>query len=341
MRLGEISFCNKIGFNVKSDEFKKFVLDEIELNFKKKIIQKHYDKFNEQSLDCVNNNPHMMCLRSNGNPYFLYLTKYNDVNQCIFIDKKIQQGYCYPRMVITKMWFDDILFNNTLFDGEMIKDNNDNWLFIINDLIGDSGKDQMKTNLIKRINRCIDIFDNQYIHDSNNLCYIQIKRYFHYEQFDYMMKMFMPLLPYSCRGIYFVPLFLKFKEILFNFDNSLIKVNQKGKIQKTFKSITTSSTSSSHENLQVQLPLQLPQQLPSELKKEEYMFLQKTTKPDVYEITSCTTEKHVGIACVNNINISKLLKNTFSNSSPIDKFKFKCIYNDKFMKWCPVELIAS
>ena len=89
MRLGEISFCGHIGFNIKSDELKKRILDEIDLNFKKKIIQKHHEPFNDSMINTLNSNPFLMALRSNGNPYFLYLTKYNNVNQCIFIDKKM------------------------------------------------------------------------------------------------------------------------------------------------------------------------------------------------------------------------------------------------------------
>ena len=100
--------------------------------------QKHFKKLNEI--------PHLISLKSNGNPYLLYLTKYNFNNVCIFIDKKIQPGYFLPRMIIVYLQFSDELFSNTLFEGEMIKDNNNNWLFILNDIY------IYKNNLLNKIN---------------------------------------------------------------------------------------------------------------------------------------------------------------------------------------------
>ena len=65
-----------------------------------------------------------MKYKSNGNPYFLLLTKINGINQCIFIDKKIKKNHEHPRMIINIFYFDDEVFEGTLFDGEIIKDFN-------------------------------------------------------------------------------------------------------------------------------------------------------------------------------------------------------------------------
>lgn len=328
MRLGEISFCGHLGFNIKSDELKKRILDEIELNFKKKIIQKHHEPFNDSMITTLNSNPFLMALRSNGNPYFLYLTKYNNVNQCIFIDKKIQQGYFYPRMVIVKFWFDDNLFSNTLFDGEMIKDSNDEWIYLINDIIGDSGKEMQNVNLVKRINRCYDILSNNYSPDSQNVCNFQVKRYFQYGELDDMVNTFLPSLTYTCRGIQFTPLFIKFKNILFNFDNTLVK-----HVRNKYKTVSLPVRKQS-------IPIPIPPP-PKEVKKDDILNLQKTNQPDIYEVFSADGRQSLGHACVNNIQISKFLRSCFLNTTPVDKLKFKCTFNDKFMKWSPLELAVA
>ena len=337
MWLGDISFCNHYGFNIKSDDLKKKILNDIEVNFKKKIIQKHHERFNEHSLKNINTNPYMMTLRSNGNPYFLYLTRYNNVNQCIFIDKKIQQGYFYPRMVIVKLWFDDVLFNNTLFDGEMIKDDQNNWIFLIHDIIGDSGKDLMSCNIIKRIDRCYEIFGKMYQPDvHSSVCIFQIKQFFHYHEFDHMINEFMPSLSYSCRGIYFTPLFLKFKEILYNFDNSLVKVvpRQKYKGDNTgFLGVPETSSSSD-----LDIPKMTSSESESSIGEEKTLFLQKTNHPDVYDVFSLKNDL-LGIASINKISTSKMMRHAFANKSLVEKIKFKCTYNSKFDKWTPEELI--
>jgi len=334
MRIGEISFCNHIGFNIKSDELKKRILDEIDMNFKKKIIQKHHDKFNESMVKTLNANPYMMTLRSNGNPYFLYLTRYNNVNQCIFIDKKIQQGYMYPRMVIVKFWFNDILFNNTLFDGEMVKETSgNNWLFLVHDIIGDCGSDMMSVNIVKRINRCYDIFDKLFVPDIQDICHFQVKRYFHYEDYNVMVNEFMPKLTYTCRGIYFNPLYLKFKNILYNFDDTLVKHVVKTKC-KTYlvPDEMPEPTAEAVRDIPMQQPPPPPRQ--SEPEKTEMLLIQKTNQPDIYEVFTMGS-KPLGHACVNNIKVSKLLREAFMHTTPVDKLKFRCSYNEKFMKWTP------
>ena len=59
----------------------------------------------------------------------------NNVNYCFFIDRKIKQGYTYPRIISVKYRFSDDVFNDTLFDGELVKDKNNNWMFLIHNLI--------------------------------------------------------------------------------------------------------------------------------------------------------------------------------------------------------------
>ena len=68
MHIGEISFCNRIGFNIKSDEFKKQVLEDL-ARYGCKVIQKHHDRYGDQSPSILHTNPHLRTMRTNGNPY--------------------------------------------------------------------------------------------------------------------------------------------------------------------------------------------------------------------------------------------------------------------------------
>ncbi|KAG1653625.1 hypothetical protein FOA52_007631 [Chlamydomonas sp. UWO 241] len=147
MHVGNISFCNHIGFNVKSEETKQRVLDELDALYGRRVIQKHHDKFAQQPL--LSTRPHWLSLRSNGNPYFMYLTRIDGVAQCLFIDKKVQPGYVQPRIVLSKLFFDEPLFANTLFDGEMVKTTlaASPWIFLVNDIFADSGVDTRHLDL--------------------------------------------------------------------------------------------------------------------------------------------------------------------------------------------------
>ena len=238
MHTGIINFASRTALNIKSNEVKKEILDEIENLTHVKIIQKHFERFDKNSFNKLNSQPHLVSLRTNGNPYYCYLTKYNFINQCIFIDKKIQSGYFVPRMIITKLEFDDDLFENTLLDGEMLKNEKGEWIFIINDIILYKNEYLDKINFLKRLLIIHNIMNNQFRKDKNDICHFQIKKYVQYTNIKNLVENILPKLNYSCRGIYFKSLYLKFKDILYNFDDSLITTVNKIKYQSDGKFIS-------------------------------------------------------------------------------------------------------
>jgi hypothetical protein len=252
MHLGEISFCDKTGFNVKSDEHKKKILDTLQKTIQFKVIQKHFVKFEPHLIPTLNKNPHLVGTRTNGNPYLLLLTRHNFVNQCIFVDKKIQQGYFYPRMILATLWFDDALFTDTILDGEMVKTKDGQWVFLISDLLAEKGQSLSDVNLVKRLNRLHRLMAQQFSPDALDVCSLQIKRYFHYEELATAMNTFIPKLPYTIRGLYFKPLFLRFKDILYNFDDSLVVKVQRVRYKHVSNFLTSEQC---HSQQQQQLPL--------------------------------------------------------------------------------------
>lgn len=371
MQLGEISFCDKIGYNIRSDDIKKKILVDLESLYKFKVIQKHYDKYNSDIHDAIlETNPHMVCTRTNGNPYLLYLTQINNVNHCIFIDKKIQQGYSLPRMILVKMWFEDSLFENTLFEGEMIKDRDSKWTFLVGDLLADGPNSLHNQNLVKRINRVYHILDTQYRVDSINVCDIKVKKYFYYHELP-TMHLYYENLNYNIRGIYFKPLFLKFKDILYNFDDSLIVSVKRVKMknQSLFltngnelanqnRALNNSSGDSSSSNtrsgsphssvdlkashMQGQVQVQ-GQDANIRVKENKSILVQdgnktfcamRTDQADVYELYDSHGNKT--IACVNKMRTSKMMQKLFEHATPLTKIMMTCKFHEKFQKWEPV-----
>lgn len=216
--------CDSVAYNIKSDDDKKKILDELNKKYAVGIIQRHHETFSEnRHVNIINSNPYLLSVRTNGNPYYLYLTKCNFVNQCILIDKKVQQGYFYPRMILVRLWFDDHLFDNTLFEGEMVRDKYGGWTFLINDMMVYRNESQTDINLVRRLNMIYDILQRSYLPDELDVCCLRVKKYFKCHDLLNVVDHFVPRLPYTCRGLYFKPFFLKFKDVLYNFDDSLIK----------------------------------------------------------------------------------------------------------------------
>ncbi len=92
MQTGSISFCEKQALNIKSNDTKNLFNDKL-IHYNVKILQKHFERFNEDTFTKLKNNPYVASLKSNGNPYLLFLTTFQNADVCIMIDKKIQQGY--------------------------------------------------------------------------------------------------------------------------------------------------------------------------------------------------------------------------------------------------------
>jgi hypothetical protein len=258
MHLGAISFCDRTGFNIKSDDAKKDLLATLEKAIDFKVIQKHHLRYappapgQPQGQDpsqshlraILQTRPHMLAVRTNGNPYLLLLTRYHGVNQCIFVDKKVQQGYYYPRMILTKFWFDDALFEHTtILEGEMVRvppgpapqpqpqghappppPPPPQWIFLVHDLLADRGAPLVDVPLMRRLGRVYEILDAQFAPDpDHDVCALQVKRYVRPEDAPDFLATFVPSLPYSVRGLYFKPLYRRFKDVLYNFDESVIQ----------------------------------------------------------------------------------------------------------------------
>ena len=114
--------------------------------------------------------------------------------------------------------------------------------------------------------------------------------------------------PFTIRGIYFWAYNLKYKPKLLNFDDNLIqKVNIKTKENIEFIE--------KNNNIQIKT-------------------LIKTDTPDVYKIIEDNT-----YACIQNTKTSHFIRNEFKNSIINETIKFKCIFNNKFNKWLPFEII--
>jgi hypothetical protein len=60
-------------------------------------------------------------LRTRGNPYYLFLTRVDGVGVCTFIDRKVQDGHFYPRVVLAHLCFDERVFDGTVIEGDLLR----------------------------------------------------------------------------------------------------------------------------------------------------------------------------------------------------------------------------
>ncbi|PNH12597.1 hypothetical protein TSOC_000463 [Tetrabaena socialis] len=370
MHVGQISFCNGTGYNVKSDEDKERISADLK-SLGISVLARQYEKFGtEFSAKAIQANPHLLSLRTHGNPYYLYLTKVNGVCQCIFVDKKIQQGYFQPRMILTKLWFDADLFSGTIFDGEMVRCQDVKgereevyWTFIINDLIVDRGVPLSNVNFVRRINRVYEMLSTQFLVDGMDACKVQVKKYFKYDQLDAMVSSFMKTLPYPIRGIIFKSLFLKFRDILFEFrneqeiqqgkehmrsqrtkladgfrvDTMSPKFNQKTKPDTKLNVVQKRDRKNPRQKSPTRTQTQSQTQTESKPKTDliRSFDVRKTNLPDVYELVDKVHDKKE-LACIPDLTTSKEMRKLFETIGVAKSIPIRCMLHDKFKKWVPM-----
>jgi hypothetical protein len=345
MHTGIISFADRVAYNIKSNDIKDEILSNIFSLYGIRIIQKHYFKLDENNAKYINKIPHLICLRTNGNPYYIFFTKNNDVPIIYFIDKKIHPGYEKPRIILSRGMFDTSLFENTLIDGEMVKTNNGKWIFIINDIFSYEGKKLDNKTLPERLKIIYEMLDTKYTPDNTcDVCDFKIKNYYFpsKKSINDLIELSKKL-NYTCRGIYFWSYNFKHKPKLYNFNEDIIiSVNRKSKDITEFKELENKisvipndykdniiSTSNIEININVNN------------NEEKILWVTKTDDADVYNLydnENIITSTKIGIAFIPNLQTSKMMRNVFKEKNASFSIKYKCIYNSTFNKYQPIEI---
>jgi len=350
MHTGVISFCDRIHFNVKCSIFKDELLKRLDAAFGLKIIARHWHRLDESGIPLVTNPkaPHWMCLRSNGNPYFMVLITYEDVPMIVYVDKKIQPGYEYPRMLLGRGQFPLKAFegNGTVFDGEMVRDTRGGWAFLVNDAIAYAGRALYRSNLKQRLAAAGEVL-NGHIHDPfMDGCVYHIKRYFAptQEGFSCLLEM-AAFMPYTHRGVYFWPDNSHYKPKLHNFDDTLIKsVVRKVKDAPEFREFNAvPAAPAAPPTPAAPIPV-APVAVLTPGTDGTIMWLKKTENPDVYDVYlpyETGGNVKVGIAAVPTLTISKMLRSVFKTRTIAQPEAFECAWHPEFQKYVPHRLVAA
>lgn len=208
--LSKISFCDKQCSNVNDNTFKDNILKHLSEKYNINPLERSYNILNPNILKNIRFHPHILSPITNGTTYLLYLTRISGVNCCFYIDRKLKDGFSYPKIHCVKYRFDSVLFDNeTIFSGELVRDNERRWSFLLDDILvykGDITKDK-NMNILSRFELIYSILNNEYIRDKFiEICPLLVKKLFNYSDISTLINTFIPSLSYSCKGIAFYTL---------------------------------------------------------------------------------------------------------------------------------------
>jgi len=204
--LSKISFCDRECFNVNDNPTKEAILKYIETKYKgMNIIDNQYVLMKPHMLKNITYHEHILTTFTNGNPYLLFLTRIDNVPCSIFIDRKVKDGYCYPKIHCVQYKFAAELFDaETVFTGELVRDVNRNFQYLISDLLVHNGEYIKHRNILSRFQTLHGILDLQYTPDpTTEICPLYSKRLFQYADIKFVLQEFLPVLSYTCKGLVF------------------------------------------------------------------------------------------------------------------------------------------
>lgn len=310
----DISFCGKKALNIVNSEAK----DEVMKFFKThsiKINQRYANLLQSSSLNYLSKHPHLISIKTAGTNYFMLLTYLNDTPVTLFIDRKIKSGYKYPRIISSRLGFDESLYHKgTLIDGELVKDKDDNWMFLLHDLLVIEGR-KMDNAIVHKTNEMYKILSEKFTPNPElDNCPLRIKKLFTYADYNKMITQFIPRLKYPIRGLYFNTMSKKHSNFLFLYPN-----------QNTM-----------HGGLMKQDDKKSDDKKDTTKVKENVFIVKQTETTGVYSLETEDGESR-GEAHVPNLKMSKVLRSALEEEG---ETRFHCIKNEKFNKWELKELMA-
>ena len=181
----------------------------------------------------------------------------------------------------------------------------------MNDIFAYKGKQLANTNFVNRLNTLYAVLENEYEPSHNRFFRMEVKRYVSCEKLDELVGGFAKSLPYTNRGVIFKPMFVKFRDILYNFEDGLVKSTVRVKYGEANKFIT-------------------PEEVTRSFK------IKNTTDPDVYELYDEVTNDLVGSPLVNTLQVSKYLGGIFRDARACSAPSLRCRFNDRFKRWEPI-----
>jgi hypothetical protein len=365
-KLSDISFCDKKCSNVNNNDFKEEFIRFIDDKYDIKVVDKLYVFLNPSILKNVLYHQHLLTPLTNGNPYLLYLTRIDNTNCCFYIDRKLKGSFSFPKIHCVKYQFADELFADTMLSGELVRDKNRKWFFLIDNLLIYKGKKMNNENIVSKFEIIYDIFNNSYTEDSTiEPCPIQIKKLFSYSQIKILINKFLPSLSYHCKGLVFYNLNTKYSNYSMLFPRNhvyhlqsnddvedMIRTKKPTLWSKTInKSTETQFEDIDNGDISLQdnhissedISLDITNK--SQIGENNMVFkVLHTDMPDVFNLYIYNEDKTELIkydnALVPNMKTSKYLYKLFKNNKNAINICMECRYSSIFKKWIPLRDVS-
>jgi hypothetical protein len=283
---------------------------------------------NLQKLTFLKDNIHYVSPNFKGFNYFLIFININNINQCFVIDKK---KLSYHRNKVNakfinifriKIQTSSSLYNGTIFDGKLIRKKN-KYIMLIKDCYIMMGNKVLTMEMSDKMKYINSIINTQFTNSCKNFL-IKVNRLYNYEDIDNIVNNIIPKCEIDIIGLVFFP---KYSGIITIY---IEKKKEKVDIQNNIEIIE----SESYHLIKNIVEFLSQRKYSYENGKTVELYIKKTEITDVYNLYE--EDDKIGIAHVPNMKTSLMLQNNIVDDK---KYKAKCVFNKKFSKYIPLNLI--
>jgi len=189
-------FCGKKSIQINNSSLIQQIKEKIKQIGSFHLSSKYYTFLSKKNVNNLKESSFLVSLRSFGKNFILFIATINQKNYCVFINKKNEV------MNIVQFQFTEEIYQGTIFDGELVKNSNNKWLFIINDIAYYKGKNIITEKFTKRQDLISHILHKEYNANSDYF-YIIKKEFFGYEKINDLVDRYQKCLNYKHSGLYF------------------------------------------------------------------------------------------------------------------------------------------
>jgi hypothetical protein len=273
-----------------------------------------------------------------GTPYHLFLTRVDGCGVCAFVDRKVQDGHFYPRIVLVRLCFDERAFDGTVVDGELVRLTDARWVFVAGDVRVDRGEDVRALDLAARLGRLTRLLSpvSHRPDLATDVCFLRAKQHFSVAQLrDVVERQVLadpPVLDYEVTGVTFRgtgPLADDAGDITFAVHraSATVPATFVAPIEAPVEASVEASVEAAVEAAEVD----------AEPEKVASFFIRRTDMPDVFELYDTFAQAQVGspgapIAGVPTLRASEVLR-AAQRAAPDAPIAFA--FSARFGKWVP------
>ena len=335
-----------MGKKIQIGKSEGLLLTDNEKEIKNKVIEYLYNSINLsqyrygmlnsiQKLTFLQDNEHWVSPNYKGHSYFLIFMTINNKSYCILIDRK-KLSYHKNQVDLNSIFIvrlivntNNSMFTGTILEGKIIQKESE-YHFLIQDCFYLMGKKLVAMNINQKMLYLNDIVNTNLI--GNSVCSnftFKLNKLYKYTELPLLINTVIPSCSIVSNGLIFYPkisgmviLFIEKKIGKIEIESSQVEKLEVRSFDliSNFKNFLISRVYSYEKNNKI---------------KQLWLKRIPVKIPDVYDVYENKEESKLGIAHIPNLKISLYCAEHIKNEFVL----FKCIYNNKFQKWIPLEII--